>query len=662
MFGVTRRAPVAVLVAAALATAAGSSSAASSAPPGGAQPDRSHWTRNSRTFHEGRKNVTVLYGGAVNFRDAHGNWQPIDDTLVPSAAAGYAYENKADAYTLRLPSDLSAAVDVELGSRSVALTLRGAHGQGVANGRTDRFANALPQTSVAYTATSVGARETLTLASPSAPQSFTYDLGLAGDVTAHQDGPRAVAIVDGGRHAVAYLVAPWMRDDAGSVSNGLRLTLAGSSVTLKLDRAWLASASRQWPVTVDPDVLTFAGANQDTYISSGSPDTFVGGDPLLRVGSDGTQAIRGLLNFQLDTALPSGSVVDAAQLALYLESESSTTPTSVSVYGVTDPWIDATWNQYDWDYQNSAPLPWNTPGGDYASAPISTLASMGGTTGTTYTLDVTQLAQDEVDGALPPYGFLLKEDSEAGDNILGFTSSWAYDGNPVPTLTVTWEAPSTSGPQASLDMPMLAFGSAPVGTATPTQGLDVTNSGDAALSVSGLTIVGADPTSFAVVGSTCLDTSLAPGASCSITLDATPTAVGNLSATLQIADNAPNSPQLVPLSVTGTAPPAASVTPSSLVFGYARVGYTSAAKTVTVTSTGGVALTINGVSRAGANPSDFVVTSNTCWAGTTLAPGDTCTIAVAARPRARGTRTATLRIFDNAADSAQSVALSVTGY
>src|SRR5207302_767104 len=162
---------------------------------------------------------------------------------------------KADAYTLRLPADLSAPVAFEEGGQSVALALRGAHGRGVAEGRTDRFANALPQTDVAYTATSVGAREPLTLASPSAPQSFTY-------------------------------------------------------------------------------------------IPSGSPDTFVGGDPLLRVGSDGTQSIRGLLNFQLDTALPSGSVVDNAQLVLYLESESSTAPASVSVYGVTDPWNDATWNQY----------------------------------------------------------------------------------------------------------------------------------------------------------------------------------------------------------------------------------------------------------------------------------------------------------------------------
>lgn len=666
---VTRRGLAAALLAAAVLAAGFGSAHASTvahAVPPGAQPDRSAWTRRSRTFHDGRKNITVLYGGAVNYRDAHGIWQPIDDTLVSSAATGFAYENKADAYKLLLPADLSAPVELDLGGHSLALSLRGAHGQGVAAGRTDRFADALPQTSVAYTATSEGARETLTLASPSAPQSFTYDLRLSGGTAAQQVGPRAIAIVDGSRHAVAYLVAPWMRDAAAAVSNALRLTLSsagsGYSVTLTPDRDWLANAARQWPVTVDPDVLTMNGANQDTYIESGSPTTFIGGDPLLRVGWDGTQAIRGLLNFQLDTVFPTGSVIDNAQLALYLESASSTAPAPVSIYGVTDPWIAATWNQYDWDYQNNAPLPWNTPGGDYASAPVASLASVGGTTGTTYTWDVTQLVQDEVDGALPPYGFLLKQQDESVANVLSFTSSWSYDGNPVPTLTVTWEQPSTSGPQASLDMPMLAFGSAPVGTSTPTQGLDVTNSGDAPLTVSGLTIVGPDETSFGVAGTTCLSGALAPWASCSITLSATPRAVGNLSATLQIADDASNSPQSVPLSVTGTAPAAASVSPTSLAFGWVRVGSTSSSNTVTVASSGGSTLTINGVSRTGANPSDFAITWNTCTPGTTLSPGATCTIGVAARPRARGTRTATLRISDNAPSSPQTVALSASGY
>src|SRR3954465_10554895 len=86
--------------------------------------------------------------------------------------------------------------------------------------------------------------------------------------------------------------------------------------------AWLASA--QYPVTIDPDVLTMQGANQDTDIESGSPDGYCAGDPQLLVGNDGTQSVRGLLNFQVDANIPAGATVDSAQLSLYLESASTT--------------------------------------------------------------------------------------------------------------------------------------------------------------------------------------------------------------------------------------------------------------------------------------------------------------------------------------------------
>jgi len=52
---------------------------------------------------------TVLSAGSVNYQDSSGAWQPIDDSLVPSAVSGYAYQNKANAYTLLLPSDLGGA-------------------------------------------------------------------------------------------------------------------------------------------------------------------------------------------------------------------------------------------------------------------------------------------------------------------------------------------------------------------------------------------------------------------------------------------------------------------------------------------------------------------------------------------------------------------------
>jgi hypothetical protein len=617
------------------------------------------WTQHSRTHREGRKNITVVYGDTVNYRNAHGDWQSIDDTLVGSSSPGYAFENKADGYKLRIPADLAtSAVQLDLGQASIGFALRGARGHGSAHGSTANFAGALSQTDVSYTATSRGAHELLTLASLKAPSSFTYDLQLRGGLSAQQIGPRAIAFVKDGK-AVAYFVAPSMYDSAGARSSGIAVSLNGESVTVTPDRSWLTSPDRVWPVTIDPDVFTFTGANQDTYIASGSPDTYFGGDPLLRVGYDGTQAIRGLLNFQLNAAIPAGAKIDSAQLALYLESQSTAASAPVSVYNVVARWSSATWNQYDWDYQARAPLPWNTRGGDIDASLVAT--AIPGTIGSSTNWDVTQLVQKQVSGLVPPYGFLMKQQDESTNQVLGFNSSWSSNGKPVPTLTVTWESSTPAGQPAVtlIGGNGVGFGSAPVGSSTPTQEVGVSNSGSAPLTVSSLVITGANSADFAVKSSTCTSGAVQPGATCTITLSATPGAAGNRSATLVITDNAPNSPQNVALTVTGTAPANATVEPSSLAFGTVRVGTTSATQTVTVTSTGGAVLSISGVSRSGSNARDFSIVSNTC-SGAQLSQGQSCTVGVRARPRARGPRNAMLRISDNVVGG-QAVPLTVTG-
>src|SRR5438093_8226996 len=51
-------------------------------------------TRTSRTFSgSGRSMTTLVYPQSVNYRDAAGAWQAIDDTLVKASTNGYAYQN-----------------------------------------------------------------------------------------------------------------------------------------------------------------------------------------------------------------------------------------------------------------------------------------------------------------------------------------------------------------------------------------------------------------------------------------------------------------------------------------------------------------------------------------------------------------------------------------
>jgi hypothetical protein len=155
---------------------------------------------------------------------------------------------------------------------------------------------------------------------------------------------------------------------------------------------------------------------------------------------------------------------------------------------------------------------------------------------------------------------------------------------------------------------------------------------------------------------------VAAGASCTISIAFKPAAVGALTASLHIADNASGSPQAVALSGTGTAtPPVASATPTALTFASTVEGVTTAAQVVTLKNTGGsaLAITTGGITITGTYATSFTQTATTC--GTTVAAGASCTISIAFKPAAVGALTASLHIADNASGSPQAVALSGTG-
>jgi hypothetical protein len=61
-------------------------------------------SRTSRTYLTERGQYEAdVYAGPINYKDGGGTWQPIDNSLVPSAAVGYAHQNKGNDYTLQLP-------------------------------------------------------------------------------------------------------------------------------------------------------------------------------------------------------------------------------------------------------------------------------------------------------------------------------------------------------------------------------------------------------------------------------------------------------------------------------------------------------------------------------------------------------------------------------
>src|SRR5262249_7017186 len=235
------------------------------------------------------------------------------------------------------------------------------------------------------------------------------------------------------------------------------------------------------------------------------------------------------------------------------------------------------------------------------------------------------------------------------------------------TLTISDTAPESStvgltgtgiagAPGASVSPSTLpAFAVQAVGTTSATgQGVTVTNNGTATLNISSVSFTGTNAADFTIdnTPATHCGATLAVGPNCTITVKFAPAAVGARSASLSISDNAAGSPQLV--AVSGTAAvPSVNLSGATVTFADQVQNTTSAAKTVTVTNNGTVALAITTIALGGTNAADFGVTDNCPKAPSTLAASANCTISATFAPSVIGARTATITITDNASPTTQ---------
>jgi hypothetical protein len=203
------------------------------------------------------------------------------------------------------------------------------------------------------------------------------------------------------------------------------------------------------------------------------------------------------------------------------------------------------------------------------------------------------------------------------------------------------------GTAVSLSATRLTFPDQNVGTIT-NQSVKVTNHGNSPLSITSAATTG-DFTAHRLCGS-----SINGGGFCLINVVFKPSQTGLRTGVLTITHSDPASPQILALMGTGTAP-TVGLSAASLSFAGQIVGTSSTAQTVTLTNSGDGSLTISGVTTSG----DFTSTPGHC-AGS-IAAGKICEITVAFKPQAGGSRTGSLSIADDAANSPQTVALSGTG-
>jgi hypothetical protein len=110
----------------------------------------------------------------------------------------------------------------------------------------------------------------------------------------------------------------------------------------------------------------------------------------------------------------------------------------------------------------------------------------------------------------------------------------------------------------------------------------------------------------------------------------------------------------------GASGPSIQLAPAAVSLGTLQIGTASAPQTITLTSNGAEALSVNAISVSGAGASEFAE-ADTCQAPAVLQPSKFCSISIIFTPTAAGQQTAALNITDNAPGSPQAVQLSGNG-
>jgi hypothetical protein len=135
------------------------------------------------------------------------------------------------------------------------------------------------------------------------------------------------------------------------------------------------------------------------------------------------------------------------------------------------------------------------------------------------------------------------------ETIEAIAVATGYNNSAVATATYTIQA--VAAPQAVLTPSTLTFTGIQVGATSATQTITLSNPGNAALSITGITFSG----SSAFVESNNCGATLAAGAFCTFSYTFKPTGTAAVFGGLSVVDNAANSPQTASINGTGTAAP-----------------------------------------------------------------------------------------------------------
>jgi RHS repeat-associated protein len=284
----------------------------------------------------------------VNYRDAHGDWQPID-TRVRRAADGRLHET-ANSLSVDFAPDSAdpALASFRTGAgHTLGYGLKGAAKvTGAVTGSEVTYAGALPHTDLVLAPTTTGVKEAVVLHSAQAAGSWTFPLSLKGLTPVQaKDGSIELRAADGtvtARIPRAYAYDSKVDRRSGEPTTTYAVTYrlvrdhGATALQVTLDPTWLHDPARVFPVTVDP---TITDGWTTTYAESGNAGDH-SFEQTVKVGSydSGTHSANAFVNHWYGGWDGSGVTVTSANLQLRDTWASTCTAERFDVALVTAPW------------------------------------------------------------------------------------------------------------------------------------------------------------------------------------------------------------------------------------------------------------------------------------------------------------------------------------
>ena len=285
---------------------------------------------------------------------------------------------------------------------------------------TVKFSNIFSNVDLEYSLMGQSLKENIILNKQTNENKFTYNLKTKNLIPVIQKDNTIIFYDKSNQNkAVFKFKAPFMVDAKGAIDGNLKLELnqskSGYQIVMTLDKEWINSVDRAFPIKIDPDIesSTDLYSIYDTFVCSNDTENKyqnmfnrVGQTPVV-----GTA--RTYIKFVLPQ-LSTGDMVTAAQLnlAAYADSGFSTCSGQVNVHRVTQ----------DFNTQN---INWSTQP-QYDNKISDYFLMHSSSTNYWASWDITSMVKDWYNTGTN-YGLMLEEDSDGGHQ--SFISSNVSDAN-----------------------------------------------------------------------------------------------------------------------------------------------------------------------------------------------------------------------------------------